>query len=145
MAGVADQLPGFLRARAGLVLDAWARLPPEARVRVDDEIDAAVEAATTRVGRELEALLAADPASQRATPLEVVRSAVREPTAVLADAGIPDVVRDEFEERSLPLDRYGLAPRTFADLGADLGPVQLAWGMAKAAWLRASPPADDPG
>ena len=138
MAGVADQLPTFLRARVDLVLDAWDGLAPETRARVDDDVGAAIAAATARVGRELQALLATDPSSQLATPLQVVRDAVREPTAVLADARIPDVVRDEFEERSLPLDRYGLAPRTFADLGDDLGPVQLAWGMAKAAFVRAS-------
>jgi hypothetical protein len=46
-------------------------------------------------------------------------------------------VRDEFEERSFPDDRYGLAPRTFADLDDTLGPVQLVWGLAKAALLRA--------
>jgi hypothetical protein len=68
-----------------------------------------------------------------------VRGAVREPSVVLEDAGIPAVVRDEFEERSFPDDRYGLAPRTFADLDDALGPVQLVWGLAKAAVLRVPP------
>ncbi len=107
---------------------------------VDADLADAAQLASDRVVRDLRKLLAAEPASQRATPLQVVRDAVREPTAVLADAGVPDIVRDEFEERSLPQDRYGLAPRTFAELGDDeLGPAQLAWGMAKAAVLRASP------
>jgi hypothetical protein len=140
VAGVAEQLPSYLQAGAARVLDAWGRLTPDARSRVDDDLAAAVRAATDRVVGDLRALLEADPPAQRATPLQVVRDAVREPTAVLADAGLPDVVRDHFEERSFPLDRYGLAPRTFADLGDDeLGPAQLAWGMAKAAVLRASP------
>ena len=122
------------------MLDAWPGLPPDDRSRVDGDLAAAARLATDRVVRDLEALLATEPASQRATPLQLVRGAVREPTAVLADAGVPDVVRDEFEERSLPGDRYGLAPRSFADLGDDeLGPAQLAWGMAKAAVLRARP------
>jgi hypothetical protein len=69
-----------------------------------------------------------------------VRSAVREPTAVLEDIGVPSVVRDEFEERSFPDDRYGLAPRAFADLDETLGPLQLVWGLAKAALLRAPGP-----
>jgi hypothetical protein len=70
-----------------------------------------------------------------------VRTAVREPSVVLADVGIPPVVRDEFEERSFPDDRYGLAPRTFADLDEQLGPMQLVWGVAKAAVLHPPPPA----
>lgn len=142
VAGVDAHLADYLSERAARVLDAWAGLAADARTRVDDELAAAVTTAAARIGRELRALLAIDPASQRATPLQVVRDAVREPTAVLARAGVPDVARDEFEERSFPLDRYDLAPRTFGDLGGDdLGPAQLAWGMAKAAVLRASPDA----
>ena len=69
----------------------------------------------------------------------MVRGGIREPTAVLADAGVPAVARDEFEERSFPDDRYGLTPRTFADLGDDdLGPLHLVWGFAKAETLRAT-------
>lgn len=68
-----------------------------------------------------------------------MRSAVREPTAVLGEIGIPAVVRDEFEERSFPGDTYGLAPRTFADLDDALGPEQLVWGLAKATLLRRPP------
>jgi len=140
VAGVAEHLAAYLHERASRVLDAWAGLASEARARVDDELNAAITTAADRVGRQLRALLDAEPASQRATPLQVVRDAVREPTAVLARAGVPDVARDEFEERSIPFDRYDLAPRTFADLGGDeLGPAQLAWGVAKAAVLRASP------
>ena len=70
----------------------------------------------------------------------MVRTAVREPSAVLADIGVPSVVRDEFEERSFPDDRYGLAPRTFADLDEQLGPMQLVWGLAKAALVHPPPP-----
>ncbi len=68
-----------------------------------------------------------------------MRTAAHEPTGVLTAVGVPDVVRGEFEERSFPADRYGLVPRTFADLDETLGPVQLMWGTAKAATLR------DPG
>jgi hypothetical protein len=47
-------------------------------------------------------------------------------------------VRDAFEERSLPDDVYGLAPRTLADLGDDAAaPMMLAWGVGKATVLRA--------
>jgi hypothetical protein len=86
----------------------------------------------------LRALLASDADEQAATPLEVVRTAYREPTGVLAAAGVPAVVRDEFDERAWPDDRYGLVPRSLGDLGDDaLSPLHLAWGMAKAAVVRA--------
>jgi hypothetical protein len=56
----------------------------------------------------------------------------------LEAAAIPAVERDGFDERAWPDDRYGLVPRTLGDLGdADLAPLMLAWGMAKAAVLRA--------
>ncbi len=95
------------------------------------------ERAARRVSAELGALLAVDPADQRATPLQVIRTAVVEPTAVLAAAGLPDVVRDPFDERSWPDDRFGLVPRTLKDLDLDLAAVHFAWGVAKAAVLRA--------
>lgn len=125
------------------ILDAWGRVPEDARAGVDAGLRHAVESATARVAAELRRLVDTEPAAQRATPLEVVRSAVREPTVVLGEVGIPAVVRDEFEERSFPGDVYGLAPRTFADLDDALGPEQLVWGLAKAALLR-SPPAAPP-
>ena len=87
---------------------------------------------------DLARLLATDPSAQTATPLEIVRSAYREPTAVLAAAGIPPVERDEFDERAWPDDRYGLVISTLGDLGdPDLAPLHFAWGMAKATVLRA--------
>jgi hypothetical protein len=120
------------------VLDAWGHLDPPARATVDDELAGAVHAATQRVTDELRDLFEHDAATQPATPLQIVRGASREPTQVLLAVGVPPVVRDEFEERTLPDDRYGLAPRTFAELGdADLGPQHLVWGLAKAATLRA--------
>jgi hypothetical protein len=104
---------------------------------VVDQARAAGEAAAGRVAAELGELLALDPAEQRATPLEIIRTAVREPTAVLAAAGLPDVVRDPFHERAWPDDRFGLVPRTLRDLDVDLAAVHFAWGVAKAAVLRA--------
>jgi hypothetical protein len=97
-----------------------------------------VTEATRRVTDDLRGLFARDPADQHATPLQIVRSASREPTRILVALGVPPVVRDEFDERTLPDDRYGLAPRSFAELGdADLGPQHLVWGLAKAGALRA--------
>ena len=120
-----------------MLLDAWGRLEPDARRDVVGQARRAGEQAADRVAAELRMLFAQPPVHQRITPLEVVRSAYREPTAVLVTAGVPDVVRDDFDERAWPDDRYGMVPRTLADLGDDdLGPLQLAWGMAKAAALR---------
>ena len=57
---------------------------------------------------------------------------------MLAAAGVPPVVRDGFDERAWPDDHYDLVPHTLGDLGdPDLAPLLLAWGMAKAAVLRA--------
>ena len=87
---------------------------------------------------ELRVLFDTDPTEQRSTPLEIVRTAVCEPTLILDAAGVPPVERDQFEERSFPGDRYDLVPRTFGDLGDEsLAPLHLVWGMAKATVLRA--------
>jgi hypothetical protein len=89
-------------------------------------------------GVELRALLDRDPADQRSTPLEIVRRAYREPTEVLAAAGVPPVERDEFAERAWPDDTYGLVVHGLGDLGdEDLAPLQMAWGLAKTKVLRA--------
>jgi hypothetical protein len=135
--GVGRHLPGWVERQVTVVLDAWGRTDAAARARARDEARAAGVAAAARVAAELAALLEAEPAEQRSTPLEVVRSAYREPTAVLEAAGVPPIVRDEFDERAWPDDRYGLVPRTLGDLGdPDLGPLHLAWGLAKAAVIR---------
>ncbi|MEO7555966.1 MAG: hypothetical protein ABIV94_05100, partial [Acidimicrobiales bacterium] len=62
----------------------------------------------------------------------LLRRAVRYPTAVLAAAGVPPVVRDAFAERAFPDDDYGLTPATFADVDPALHEPGLAWGAAKA-------------
>jgi hypothetical protein len=155
--GVEANLARVLRSRVAVIADAWGRLEPTARARLEGDAqratDAATErvvrelrilfaqratdAATERVVRELRILFALDPVEQRATPLEIVRSSYREPTAALAAAGIPGVVRDPFDERSWPDDEYGLVIRTLAEVDDELGPMQLAWGLAKARLLRA--------
>jgi hypothetical protein len=138
VAGVERQVPGWARAQIERLLDAWGRAPADARVRAEAQSAEAGAAAARRIVAELSALFAVDPARQQATPLEVVRTAYREPTAVLAAAGVPPIVRDEFDERAWPDDDYGLVPRTLGDLGdPELAPLHLAWGMAKATAIRA--------
>jgi hypothetical protein len=138
VAGVESQVPAWAESQVTRLLDAWGGASADVRARAEAESAAAGTTAADRVVAELRALFALDPEQQRATPLEIVRSAYREPTAVLQAAGVPAVVRDEFDERAWPDDVYGLVPRTLGDLGdPDLAPLHLAWGMAKAAVLRA--------
>jgi hypothetical protein len=137
VAGVERELPRWTQRQVARILDAWGRVDPAARARAERAAIEAGEESVARVTAGLRELFAADPAMQAATPLEIVRTAYREPTAVLAAAGIPPVARDAFDERAWPDDRYGLVPRTLGDLGdPDLAPLLLAWGMAKAAVLR---------
>lgn len=135
--GVERNLSRVLQARVAVIADAWGRLDTGERTRLDADARAASDIATQRVVLELRTLFALDPVEQRATPLEIVRASYREPSAVLTAAGIPGVVRDPFDERAWPDDDYGLVVRTLADLDDELGPMQLAWGLAKAGVLRA--------
>jgi hypothetical protein len=135
--GVERELPGWVRAQIERIADAWGRLGDAERARLTTGTDDVARVTTARVLGDLRELLAADAGAQRSTPLQVVRSAYREPTALLRSFGIPPVVRDEFDERAWPDDDYGLAPQGLGDLGdPDLGPLLLAWGMAKTAVLR---------
>jgi hypothetical protein len=88
--------------------------------------------ASAEVGDELRRLLAADIDEQWTNPLAILRGAVRYPAEVLRRAGVPPIVRDEFDERHFPDDDYGLVPRAFADVDPSLADVGLAWGAAKA-------------
>ncbi len=138
VAGVVRELPGWVERSVTRILDAWGRTPPGAREQAERDAVTAARAATVRVTAGLQALFALDPGEQRSTPLELVRSAYREPTAVLAVAGVPAVERDDFAERAWPDDTYGLVVHGLGDLGdPELAPYQLAWGLAKAKVLRA--------
>ena len=145
VAGLEAALAGWAARSAERLLAAWGGLEPARRDKVVADARRAGEEGARRIAAELAALLALDPAEQRATPLEIIRGAVAEPTAVLAAAGLPDVVRDPFEERAWPDDRFGLVPRTLRDLDPDLAAIHFAWGVAKAAVLRArAERSDDP-
>jgi len=109
--------------------DAWR---PGLGVELAGAAEAAGDRAAAEVGAQVRALLALDVDAQRTGPLAVVRRAVAFPTQVLADAGVPAVVRDEFDDRAFPDDVYALAPASFADLDPDLREPGLVWGAAKA-------------
>ncbi len=130
-------VPAFVVASVARILDAWGRLDPTARAQAEA---AAVEVGpdiARSVGDELRAELERSAAEQRRTPLEITARVVTAPTAILAELGIPEVVRDDLDVERHPDDRYNLTPRMLSDLGdPELGPVQLAWGLAKHEALR---------
>jgi hypothetical protein len=133
-AGVERALPEWAAQRVGELLDAWGGAVD--RPATVAAARGAGEAAAARIVPELRALFAHDPDEQRATPLQIVRSAYLEPTAVLRAAGVPEVVRDEYAERAWPDDVYGLVIDSFADVGAELVPWHLVWGAAKATVMK---------
>ncbi len=104
------------------------RPPPEVRAAAAE----AGRAAATDVGTKVRELLRADVDEQWTGPLAVVRRAVPYPTAVLRDAGVPPVERDDVAVRQFPDDAYDLSPASFADLDPGLHDAGLVWGAAKA-------------
>lgn len=108
----------------------WSGSAPSPALRAAAE--AAGEQAREAIVPELRALLAADVDAQRANPLAIVRRAVGPATAVLAEAGVPHVVRDAHAERIFPDDVYDLSPGSFADLDPSVHQPGLEWGAAKA-------------
>lgn len=81
---------------------------------------------------QLELLLATDVDRQRTNPLSILRDAVRYPTELLDQAGIPRPRRDDFAIRAFPNDAYDLSPATWADVDHSLQEPGLIWGAWKA-------------
>lgn len=122
-------LPGWVVRSVNRVAHAWQ---PELGGRLGPDARAAASAASAEVGPRVRALLLADVDAQRSGPLALLREAVRYPTEVLANAGVPPVVRDGFTERAFPTDVYDLSPASFADVDPALHEPGLVWGAAKA-------------
>jgi len=123
-------LPGWVKRSVEGVLAAWAG-GADAGAALE-RADAEGRRAAAEVGEELRRLLAAEADRQWTNPLSLLRAAVRYPTAVLADAGVPPVVRDAFAERQFPEDPYGLTPASFADVDESLHELSIVWGATKA-------------
>jgi hypothetical protein len=119
-AAITEALPGWVvravRRHGGPIADA----------------EAAGAAAAADVGPRLHALLTADVDRQAANPLSLVRDAVRYPTAVLRDAGIPEPHRSAFDAEHFPEDPYGLVPMTWRDVDESLHELGIVWGALKA-------------
>jgi hypothetical protein len=122
-------LPGWVERSVRRVLIAYRGAADPAAM---ESASSAGEQAVNEVGPELRALLATDVDEQRSTPLTQLRAAVRYPTSVLREAGVPPVARDEQQARLFPDDDYDLAPANFADVDPALAEPGLAWGAAKA-------------
>ena len=123
-------LPGWVERSVIRIMAAWLGRSPDAGI-----VEGAREAgsrAGAEVGAELRALLAADIDDQWTTPLSLLRAAVRYPTAVLQEAGVPPVERDPFREKLEPGDLYDLSPASFADVDPALAEPGMVWGAAKA-------------
>jgi len=126
---VVAALPSWVERSVRGLLEAWRGTADPALVtRAREE----GQRAAVELGPELRRLLGEDVDRQWANPLALVRRAVSYPTAVLRDAGVPEVVRDEYDEAHFPDDVYGLTPRTFSDVDPSLQDVSLVWGAAKA-------------
>ena len=123
------------------VVPAWIERLALDRMRASGaEVDPAFAAAAAAAGEaaredvvpRLRALLAADIDEQRTNPLALLRSATVHAHAVLAAAGVPPAVRDEFAERSFPDDSYDLVPASWEEIDPRLQEVGITWGAAKA-------------
>ncbi len=129
VAAVEAALPAWVERGVERVLLAWrGDVPPDVRAAAQR----AGEQAATDTASRLRDLLARDVDEQWTNPLGVLRGAVRYPTEVLRAAGVPPLVRDEFDERHFPDDDYGLVPMTFADVDPALHEPGIRWGAAKA-------------
>lgn len=123
-------LPGWVERAVAQRYQDWAgQMAPNS---VLDDACAAGRRAVDDVGPRLRELLATDVDAQRTNPLAILRSAVRHPAEVLANAGVPPVARDAHAERLFPDDVYDLSPAAFGDLHPSVHEPGLVWGAAKA-------------
>jgi hypothetical protein len=126
---VEQALPGWVeRSVERVMVASKGECPDETRAAAAR----AGEAARSDVGPRVRALLASDVDEQRTNPLAIVRGAVRYPTEVLRQGGVPPVRRDEFAEQQFPDDDYDLTPASFAEIDPTLHEPGLVWGAAKA-------------
>lgn len=125
--GIEAALPGWVAAAVA------RRLPnvDEQQQRVD-AVASAGQAAAADVGGRVRELLSLDIDEQWTNPLSLIRSAIRYPNQILADAGVVEVARDAQSARFQPDDVYDLAPASFADLAPELHDLGISWGAAKA-------------
>jgi hypothetical protein len=129
LTAVSDALGPWLVRSIEQLHHSWdGTIPAELSVAANNAAAAATESVVPR----LRDLVEADVDAQWTTPLQIVRGAVSFATAVLADAGVPGVVRDPMVEKMSPGDVYGLEPAALADVDPELHTLGLVWGASKA-------------
>lgn len=127
--GIETAVPAWVVRCVETVMTAWSGSFPEKIAAASRVVG---ETAAVDLGGELRRLLDADIDEQWTTPLDLVRSAVRYPTALLVELGVPPIERDQFSVHRFPQDIYALAPASFADLDPSLAEIGIMWGAAKA-------------
>ena len=126
---VEEAVPAWVERSVARVLAAAGRdADPDVLERAAD----AGRRARDEVMERLRPLLDTDIDDQRSTPLTILRDAVRFPTEVLRNAGVPPVERDHFAARAFPDDVYDLTPASFADVDPSLQEPGIVWGASKA-------------
>lgn len=126
---VEAHLGGWVQRSVDQRLADWGgRRPLNMASSINEAARSALEAVLPRLAE----LAGADAHDMRETPLSILRSLVAYPTAVLAGAGVPPVVRDEFDRDRFPDDLYGLNPANLADIDPELGTLGVEWGAARA-------------
>ncbi len=126
---VAGALPGWLER---CVVQASVRQTGGCLPELRTAAAAMAEQHSGAVLDQLERLLATDVDEQRTNPLSILRYAVRHPTELLKDAGIPPPRRDDFAAKAFPDDVYDLGPATWSDIDESLHEPGLTWGAWKA-------------
>ncbi|MDZ7675532.1 MAG: hypothetical protein U5K30_10745 [Acidimicrobiales bacterium] len=131
---VAAVVPGWIERLVTERVRAW-------RGEVNEEVAATAARAGTAARDDvvpaLRALVDTDIDDQRGNPLALLRGATSHAHAVLADAGVPEVVRDQFAERSFPDDVYDLVPASWDEVDPSLHEIGITWGAAKAHLFKA--------
>lgn len=151
------ELSRLLVLRVGIAAPDWARrsvergvlngmaatagrwdLPAERRLALARQAEGAGWEAADEVVCKLSAQLSVDLAYQPPVPaslLAVLQQAVHHPAGVLRRAGVPPAQRDRAATRLFPLDVYGIAPRSIAELHPLLPELAQACEQARLAVL----------
>jgi hypothetical protein len=135
-AAIVTAIPDWIRKAVSERVIQWVQAGG-GPVRVEEPellemCEAAGEQAAQKAAGPLEDLLLSDVDQQWTTPLAIVRPLVAFASDVLEVAGVPEVVRDDFQVSRFPDDRHGLTPASLAALGGDVAELALIWGAAKA-------------
>ena len=130
LAAVSQAYVPWLTARVVEVARSSGRpLSPEARARLSETVPAVAEDVLAELAR----LLSTDVDEQRENPLHVLRRGSRRIAEFLVAEKTPAPTRDEFEQRAMPDDIYGIGPLAWRDLGERVHEAGIEWGAWKAA------------